>query len=146
MRMIGLIVAMIFAATVAAAGDCGVIPGNPSNHNNGGLSNPNAPGGACTKSCRYQPSYENPDQCSHGSTVPFRNGQTSKQTRLTNPYLNALCKCETPLISKTIGNSGYFFCGENNDEWVYVGYPITMNLMAWQWSMSFKYSPEYKCE
>jgi len=60
--------------------------------------------------------------------------------------LNPLCECKTSLISKTFGISGYLFCGENNDEWVYAGYPITMNLHGWQRRMNLTYYPEYICE
>jgi len=140
MRLIALTLTALMLTTVAAmAQDCRLTPDGKY------LVNPNAPGGACTKSCRYQPSYENPDQCSHGSaTNPFHSNPAENRRR--NPYLNAKCTCETPLISKTIWDGGYLFCGENNDEWVYASYPITMNLMAWQWRMSLKYSPEYKCK
>jgi len=134
-----LIALLVTAIAAMAAQDCQLTPDGKY------LVNPNAPGGSCTKSCRYQPSYENPDQCSHGSANPYAYGRAPEQLRRANPYLNAKCTCETPLISKTIGSGGFLFCGEDNDEWVYAGYPITMNLMAWQWRMSLKYSPEYKC-
>jgi len=105
------------------------------------------PGGQCSLSCRYEASYEDPDQCSHGlaslSDSHWRPNFSGNKRN--NPYLNALCRCETPLISRTFGTSGYLFCGENNDEWVYAGYPITMNLHGWQWRMNLTYHPEYVC-